>query len=463
MTTLDLRTGYACNNRCRFCDQGNRRDALGQVAAEVILDNVNPGDAVWLAGGEVSLRTDLPALLRGVRDRGASRIGIQTNGRILAAPGAAMALKAQGLTDVAVALHGASASIHEYLVGAPGAFRHTISGVRRCRDAGLTVRVHTVMCRSNLEQLPAIAHLAIHSGATSHRWIAARAQGAGLDHARSVVPRLDTLRAPLAAAIAIGHHARIEVETTGVPLCALPSRGAAAADRIDTHPVVRVAPPGFPEPPPTYRQGPPCAGCRLNQACIGVESHYAATWGWDEIHAVEGPPSPLQRTLFLPVSAPCALRCTGCATRAAWGEEWETDSTRILRQHLVRAAGEHPEVLAFAGASPWDHPSLPLLVREATRLGLSHIEVWGPLHPVVDLNDSDLDRLAGLRAARAPILPDPVTGISGAQSRAEAGADRLRQHGIEVSFTLPGVIPGDLYRASGARAVWSGCQPAEPR
>lgn len=468
MSWVDLRTGYRCNNRCRFCDQGDARDRLGDAPfAELVaaLAGLGAGreDGVWLAGGEVTLRPDLPRLVAAAREAGFGRVGLQTNGRVLAAAGAAAHLRRAGLTDAVVAVHGPAAEVHDALTREPGSFRQAVLGVRRLREAGVATRLATVVTRTVAEALPAVAELAVGLGVEGHRWIVARAAGAARAPAHEVVPRLELLADPLARALDRQVDARLEVETVGVPLCALGRHRALAADRADAPPVRRAFPAGFAEPPRVTVQGPPCAGCALARVCPGLDAAYAERWGWDEVRPVDAPaPGGPTDPAVIAVVAPCSLACGRCAAREAWAGAWPTEGVRGLKQRLVRAVGEGATGVVFAGASPWDHPGLPATVREAARLGLGRVEVWGPLHPLADADDATLDRLAGLTAVRAPVIDDATAGVPGACARADRAAARLAERvpGCRVERYHPAGAPPALrpFRAEGAAAVWADCQ-----
>ncbi|MDP2312075.1 MAG: radical SAM protein, partial [Pseudomonadota bacterium] len=290
MAWLDLRTGYRCNNRCRFCDQGDRRERiadapLAELVTLLVGGRAAGADAVWLAGGEVTLRPDLPALVEAARAAGFGRVGIQTNGRILAAAGAAERLRAAGLTDAVVALHAATPALHDWLTQAEGAHKQASVGLRRLVAAGVATRVNTVLTRSGGGEIAALAALVPRLGADGHRWILARPVGAAEAEWRMLLPRLALVRGPLQDALALAWSLRREAETVGVPLCVLGSARAAAADRLDAPATRRAFPAGMDEPPVTHRHGPPCIACPLRAACPGVAAGYVDRYGWDEIVA----------------------------------------------------------------------------------------------------------------------------------------------------------------------------------
>lgn len=283
--TIDLCTGYACNQRCRFCSQGDRREGwveLGfDAVAKMMVDN--PGEGIVLAGGEITLRSDLPRLIGLARTLGFRRVGIQTNGRVLGAPGAARTLRDAGLTHAFVALHGAEPSLHEWLTDTPGGFRDTVRGARALTVAGVDTRIATVVTRSNGDSLPGLTRLVAALGARGHRMMLATPRGGADAEERMLVPRYSMVKAPLAEAVALARAAGIEPEVTGLPLCFLPGQSAAVGDRADAPTVRRVGP--VPSEPVVRTQGPPCEACPLRGVCRGPTARYVARWGWAEMRA----------------------------------------------------------------------------------------------------------------------------------------------------------------------------------
>ncbi len=340
MIWTDVRVGFTCNNACKFCDQAETGDASSE-ALERRLRELPHRDGVILAGGEVTIRPDLPALVATARRLGFRRVAIQTNGRVLAARGASAHLRAQGLTDAIVAIHADRADVHDWLVSVEGAWRQATAGARAAAASGVNTRLATVLTRSNLAALAGLPALATRLGASGLRFIVAREEGRARDTARMMVPRLslaaEALEPVLDAALAM----RIDVEVVGVPLCLLPRHRALAADRLDSSPVHHA----FAIGAPTTRArayAAPCQPCRLRHACPGLDAAYLARHGDGE----------------LPAAPPLA---TLLVTRDTPG--------RVLKQALVRARRLGATHLRLEGDA--EHPEWHNLVREAARLGLA--------------------------------------------------------------------------------------------
>jgi MoaA/NifB/PqqE/SkfB family radical SAM enzyme len=162
-----ITVGFACNNACVFCAQGERRAAGGPpVDVAALVQAVEPGETVAFLGGEPTLAEDLPAWIRAATARGAARVVVQTNGRRLAYRAYARALaESSPRLALDVSLHGSTAAMHEYHTGVQGSFAQTVQGLRHARGERLAFGVTTVVTRSSFRHLAEIVRVAHAAGA----------------------------------------------------------------------------------------------------------------------------------------------------------------------------------------------------------------------------------------------------------------------------------------------------------
>ncbi len=159
MRTLQL--GPRCNNACIFCANAADPAALEPSEKELAnaldaldaLDAIAPTDVLVLVGGEPTLRSDLPALVRRAKQHGVTRIVLRTNARRLAYASYAAELAAAGVDGLDVGLHGSSAAMHDYHTNVSGSFAQTVRGVSHAVKAGMRVAVTCVVTRSNFRHL----------------------------------------------------------------------------------------------------------------------------------------------------------------------------------------------------------------------------------------------------------------------------------------------------------------------
>ncbi|MCC6526737.1 MAG: radical SAM protein [Polyangiaceae bacterium] len=287
----DVKVGFACNNRCVFCAQGEKRRACGAVSyAELVrrLAAVRPETgSLVLTGGEPTLHRDLPRLVAAAKKLGFHPIQIQTNGRMLRYPEAVEKLARAGATELSPSLHGSTAAVHDALTRAPGSYEDTVAGIRNAVASGLPVVTNSVVVRDNLGDLPALVRLLASLGVPTAQLAFVHPVGTAAELFAEVVPRLPEVVAPIAAARAAAREAGMRLVTEAVPLCFL--RGMedlAVEDAIPETTVVDLDGAAFDYS--SWRQGdgkahgPPCEGCGARARCEGPWREYPAAFGWDE-------------------------------------------------------------------------------------------------------------------------------------------------------------------------------------
>lgn len=288
---VDLKVGFACNNRCVFCVQGTKRERYGARPAEELRDILRRErgrvDAVVFTGGEPTVRPDLPDLVAHARELGYRTIQIQTNGRMLAHRRYLERLVAAGATEFSPALHGHVAALHDHLTGAPGAFSQTVTGIRHLKAMGRFVLTNTVVNRSNYRHLPEIARLLVSLGVDQFQLAFVHPVGTAGTLFASVVPRMELVAPYLRAALQVGLDAGRRAYTEAVPPCVLPGYEACVAERHIPRTAIYDAEATIADYT-RYRRdegklkGPACAECVHDAECEGPWREYPERFGWSE-------------------------------------------------------------------------------------------------------------------------------------------------------------------------------------
>ncbi len=292
---LDLKVGFSCNNRCRFCVQGDKRERFGdRSTAELIaiLESSRGGcEGVVLTGGEVTIRPDVVELVAAAHRLGYSTIQVQTNGRMLSSPPFLDALIEAGVTEVSPAIHGPDAATHDELTRAPRSFVQTVKGVRLARERDLPVLINSVVVRRNHRMLPAMARLFVALDVQQFQFAFVHALGEAGERFEEIVPLLSEVEPFLRAGIEIGRAAGLPCMIEGVPLCFLSGIEDAAAEhlipdtRIDEG--ARVVEDWTQQRRDAAKaHGPVCVGCRFEASCEGPWREYPEHFGWGEFSRV---------------------------------------------------------------------------------------------------------------------------------------------------------------------------------
>jgi radical SAM protein with 4Fe4S-binding SPASM domain len=153
---MDLALTYRCNDACAHCYNARPRDypELDTTTWKTILGQLRAIGIphVCFTGGEPTLRNDLPELVAHAQGLG-QVTGLLTNGRRLSDPRFVDALAEAGLDHVQVTLESSREAVHDAMVGASGAWRQTVDGIRRALQAGFYLMTNTTLLEANAPHL----------------------------------------------------------------------------------------------------------------------------------------------------------------------------------------------------------------------------------------------------------------------------------------------------------------------
>lgn len=295
MRRLDIKIGFACNNRCRFCVQGDKRHRVKPPTTDDVLEELRLGrqraEGVVFTGGEPTLRRDLLSLVSRARDLGYETIQIQSNGRTFASRRFCEQLIEAGATEFSPALHGHTPELHDYLTRAPGSFMQTTRGIRNLRLLGQYVLTNSVVVRANSRTLNHLAQLLVDLGVNQYQLAFVHPVGTAEDDFYQVVPRMEILSPYLRAGLEPGLKAGLTVHTEAVPYCILPGYEQCVVESRIPH--TKVVDAGqVVEDYRAYRltegklKGPGCPTCRWFDVCEGPWREYPEHYGFDEFKPV---------------------------------------------------------------------------------------------------------------------------------------------------------------------------------
>jgi hypothetical protein len=231
---------------------------------------------IVLRGGDVLQRADALEILAGARSAGFAEIEVWTAGIALARPGAAEAVQAAGATGVALALHGADATAHDWCCGRDGGQKRTLAAIKRSLAAGLKVTVLATVLRPTYRSLVPLVRQALALPIAGVRFVAVAAPDRS-EHPLSPPP---VLAGPhVATAVKVVRAGRRSVAVDGMPPCVLGETGALG---LRTEPVQVCDDVAVPQP---GAFGPPCEACTWRAVCPGFAPELLALHGWTGVDA----------------------------------------------------------------------------------------------------------------------------------------------------------------------------------
>ncbi|MBL8620519.1 MAG: radical SAM protein [Myxococcales bacterium] len=303
---LLLTFAFRCNFACRFCYVedglgGRFRGVALDEAARLLADPTLTAGVtrIVLSGGEVTLDKDLPAyvaLARAVPS--VEHVRIQTNASRLGDAALVASLRAAGVDEFFVSLHGADAATCDAITAVPGSFAAIMAGLDQLAAAGATVVTNTVVCAANVASLPAIVALAHARGArAAELW--GYVPRVDVTDARDQLVRVTDAAPHVRQAVLDGLARGLAMTVKYFPRCLL---GDVAHVHSDAQPRL-VIDDAFWQDYPTYGclyEGV-CAAANVDDGCSGLADAYVRRFGWEEdaltpaIEADVAAPPPIAR------------------------------------------------------------------------------------------------------------------------------------------------------------------------
>ena len=293
---LDIKITFRCNNMCRFCAQGHKRDmypdkSVGAVESELKKAYSAGNRSVVFTGGEPSLHPAIMELVRAAKRTGFTSIQLQSNGRALAYQGFCRDLVRAGATELGPSLHGAAAETHDALTSSPGSFRQTVAGISNAVATGLPVITNTVVTALNYRELPDLAALLLRLGVRQYQFAFIHVVGTAAENKKRIVPRKTAVMPFIRKGLDIGLSAGVPCYTEAIPFCLMRGYESCVAERIiPPGPVVdadrTINDYGVYRRTEGKAKGPLCSECKYSDVCEGPWREYPALYSWKEFRPV---------------------------------------------------------------------------------------------------------------------------------------------------------------------------------
>ena len=296
---VDVKVGFSCNNYCKFCVQGDKRDRYDDKSTERVKEIIEEArenhDKIVFTGGEVTIRNDLPELVKCANDLGFKNIQIQSNGRRFAYNHYCKKVIKSGASEFGFAIHGPNAKVHDNLTGAKGSFSQTTMGVKNLISMGQRVNLNHVITKQNYKLIPDTADLFIKLGVSQYQLAFIhinRIIAADKEKINNIVPKKSDVIPYVKRGLQKGIDAGINVMTEAIPLCFLGEYKDYAAEMgqipdgavydadfsIDNYESHRKN--------HGKKKGEKCKKCKYYNICEGPWKEYPAIFGWSEFEPV---------------------------------------------------------------------------------------------------------------------------------------------------------------------------------
>lgn len=303
----ELFLNYACNAKCPFCynppitPELLRRELSFDEAAQSLYRGARSGARrLNLHGGEVTLRDDLPKILRLARKIGFSEATLVTNGVRLAQPGYVPGLVEAGATHFRLSVHGPDERTHDAIVAIPGAFARVLEAIENIRAVGAPLGMNFVLIEQNYRAFPAfLERFCLQSGVDDvivyfphlRGMMEINAETSGLTYAKAV----PFVRQGAAMLERAGKRSALLLANF-VP-CVLPELADRMLDwsRQNGQAATMTHPEGFTQDLHEMKDDQraavqACRDCVLSARCMGVEKAYLSRRGEEDFASLSSDP-----------------------------------------------------------------------------------------------------------------------------------------------------------------------------
>lgn len=169
-TLIEIEVTQRCNLRCPVCFMAAGEAPLDPCLANLasvyksILDQAGPGVGIQLTGGEPTVRSDLPDIVRLGRSMGFSAVEINTNGLAISRkPYLLDELVDAGITGIYLQFDGMIPEVYRHIRGAD-LLAEKLLAVERCRKARIqAVLAMTVIEGVNDREIGMVLDFALHN------------------------------------------------------------------------------------------------------------------------------------------------------------------------------------------------------------------------------------------------------------------------------------------------------------
>jgi len=293
----DIKTGFLCNNNCRFCVQAHKKRfgnrPKGDLKKDLFESKKNGCSGVVFTGGEFTIREDFLELVRYAKELGFQSIQIQTNARMLSYKDLCKRLIQAGANEFGPALHGHTEELHDYLTRAKGSFKQTVQAIKNLKELGQLVVMNTVVVKPNYEYLPEIAKFLVGLKVDQFQFAFVHAVGNAWDNYDEMIPDVSLAAPYIKKGLQIGLDNHVKVMAEAMPFCMMENYERYCSEFYIPKTEIRDVnsfDPNFEITRVTEgkMKFPQCKECKFDLVCEGPWREYPERKGSKEFVAVKG-------------------------------------------------------------------------------------------------------------------------------------------------------------------------------
>ena len=291
---IDIKTGYSCNNNCRFCMLGDKRRTMRnrtthECEQELDLAKKKGAEKVLLTGGEPTIRKDIFDLVAYAKRLGFRTIHIESNGRMFSYPEITKRMMDAGANSFSISLHAHEPRLYAYITRtSEEAFQQAMDGIRNLTERGGNISLNSVIVKPNYRYLSEIVRIA--SGfRLSVNFPFINPFGSVWRDREEMVPTLTEIRPHLHSAIDLANRNDVFATTEMIPFCFMQGYEKHIAE--PNLPDIEIRAIEYSEDFNEMRKSSrikaeKCKKCKKYMVCEGISRHYAKFKGTSELKPI---------------------------------------------------------------------------------------------------------------------------------------------------------------------------------
>jgi len=205
-----LAVNFVCNNDCSFCSakvDPRAKERIAVPGKEKLLEIIDSMAAdgereLKLSGGEPTVRKDLCELVSHAKEKGFSRISLDTNGRLLCKKPFVEELAKAGINSFEITLLGSNSKTHDLITRRKKSFSEALKGLKNAcslkEKFELFVSVNFIILKQNLEDIPEMGPLLNPLPIDVFGFVFVKPLGRAKDHYGKIAPSYTNTRNQIA-------------------------------------------------------------------------------------------------------------------------------------------------------------------------------------------------------------------------------------------------------------------------
>ena len=297
MKRIDIKLGYACNNKCRFCIIGNRREIIpdkptSQVISELNFAKKKNADKVVITGGEPLIRKDIFKILSYASSLKFRVIHLESNSRMYSYPKVVDKVIASGANSFTVSLHAHEPKLYSYLSSTDeSAFFQVINGIKNLRKKTEKIGINATITKLNYKFLTDIVKWAVELRIPSVHFPFINPFKMSPEECEELVPKFSEVEPFLQEAFIFAKNHSVITSTEMVPPCFI---------RNFEERVVELHPRNMEVLAPDYHEedfdaevwagrskSDSCRQCNFDLVCPGITYWYSKFYGVSELKPIK--------------------------------------------------------------------------------------------------------------------------------------------------------------------------------